>query len=321
MTIAEADRFYEQDSRKYDLSKNKELQNWLKDSIKNGYHSFIDIEHLQELIDRIAHWYEIKYPEREMEFYEGTIYFDFENIKSLSKVMDMKQLMYRLPHRQLCLIECDYRSYGEGIEDVYNEDGKVVGHKSFLFMRINKKDIDHNTLSTFNEIPYFLLQAYSDDGAVCIDRDLSNNVSVDNINLDDLLLIFKEKYDNKLEFKELEECIHDHNCDIELRRQILQLVALKLIYSQNTIPARGYERAKRFINEFNKKLGIILSTAEIDEIMNRDYTNGERWETVRNTYIDEKGEEHSYLTVEDVALKDNSIKDNKIMKFIKKMRR
>ena len=58
---------------------------------------------------------------------------------------------------------------------------------------------------------------------------------------------------------------------MELRHRILQLVALKLLYSKNTFPERGYERAKRFINEFNKNLCLTLSTEEIDEIMYRDY--------------------------------------------------
>ena len=60
---------------------------------------------------------------------------------------------------------------------------------------------------------------------------------------------------------------------MELRHRILQLVALKLLYSRNTIPERGYERAKRFINEFNKELDVKLTTKQIDEIVNKDYSN------------------------------------------------
>ena len=43
---------------------------WLTQAITNGYNSFVDTKNLQELIDNIVYWYEIKYPEREMEFYE-----------------------------------------------------------------------------------------------------------------------------------------------------------------------------------------------------------------------------------------------------------
>ena len=303
MTIAQAQRFYEQDTKKYDVSKNKELLTWLRDSIKNGYHSFSDIDCLQELIDNIVNWYEMKYPEREMEFYEGIIDIRFEDIKTLSKVMDIKQLMYRLPHKQLCLMECDYRSNGGGIRNVYNEKGEVVGLKTILFIQIDKKGVEYNPFSS--ELPDFLLGADTDSGKVNIDYNLKDYVSTNNdITLDELLVLFKGKYANELEFTKLEECIFVHNCDVELRRRILQLVALKLLYSDKTIPERGYERAKRFINEFNKKMGLNLSSKEIDEAINRDYTNGERWEHVFKTYVGADGEEHSYWTVEDVAKKE-----------------
>lgn len=304
MTIAQAERFYKQDTKKYDISKNKELLTWLKEAIKNGYHSFIDIEYLQELIDNIVYWYEMKYPERELELSEGTIYYDFEDIEDLSKVMDLKQLMYRLPHKQLCLMECDYRSNGGGIRDVYNDKGEIVGQKTILFMRIDRKGVEYNPFSMCSKLPDFLLHADTDSGKVDVDYNLKDYVSVDDITLDELLVLFKEKYTDQLDFTKLEECIYDHNRDVELRRIVLQLVALKLLYSNRTIPERGYKRATRFINEFNKKMGLNLSTEEIDEAINRDYTNGERWEHVLKTYVDEDGEEHSYWTVEDVAKKE-----------------
>lgn len=303
MTIAEAERFYKQDTQKYDISKNKELLTWLKEAIKNGYHSFIDIECLQELIDNIVYWYEMKYPERELELSEGTIYYDFEDIDKLSKVMDLKQLMYRLPHKQLCLIECDYRSNGGGIKNTYNDKGKIIGQKAILFMRINRKGVEYNPLS-ISKLPDFLLYADTDSGKVDVDYNLKDYVSVDDITLDELLVLFKEKYTDELDFTKLEECIYDHNCDIELRRIVLQLVALKLLYSNRTIPERGYKRAKKFINEFNNKMGLNLTTEEIDEAINRDYTNGEKWEHVLKTYIDDNGKKHSYWTIEDIAKKE-----------------
>ena len=134
-----------------------------------------------------------------------------------------------------------------------------------------------------------------------------------------MLSIFKEKYINKLDFTKLKESVYDHNCDMELRHRILQLVALKLLYSRNTIPERGYERSKRFINEFNKKLGLTLSTKQIDEIIHRDYTNGERWEYVLKNYVDEDGEDHSYWNVEDVAKKEQPKEESKGIKRLAKI--
>lgn len=121
--------------------------------------------------------------------------------------------------------------------------------------------------------------------------------------MDELLHIFDVKYKNKLDYSELRACIYDHDSDLELRHGVLQLVAIKLLYSRNTVPERGYERAKRFINEFNDALGLTLSTDEIDEILNRDYTGGERLEEVLETYTDRNGEERSYWTVKKIPIK------------------
>lgn len=267
MTIAEAKNFYNQDEKKYILCNNKELLLWLKQATMNGYHLNVSIEILQNLIDNIVFWYEMKYPEREMEFYEGVVSIDFEGIESLSRFMDIKQLLYRLPHKQLCLIECEYRSIGGGLCEVYDEVEKKLRLKSKIFMRIIKKDDKYNTLF----MPSFLLTADSTTGIVDLNSDLKDYIDIDNLKLDELLRLFSEKYDDVLEYSYLKECVFDHNCDVELRRQVLQLVALKLLYSDRTTPERGYKRAILFINEFNDALNLGLSKDEINELIKKDY--------------------------------------------------
>ena len=317
MTIAQTERFYEQDTKDYEIEKNKDFLNWLKASIKDGYHCFIKTEELQELIDSIVNWYEIKYPERELEYFEGTRHMNFQDIRRISDAMDIRQLLFRLPHNQLCLMECGYRAKGWGQHPIY-ENGKEISWKAQIFMSINRKNEEESD-SLLGKAPYFLLRADHMTGEVSNDYELEEYLdSEENLNLDELLSIFKEKYTDELDFTELKESVYDHNCDIELRHRILQLVALKLLYSRNTIPERGYERSKRFINEFNKKLGLALSTEQIDEIIHRDYTSGERWEHVLKTYVDEDGEEHSYWTVEDVAKKEQQKEESKGIKRLAK---
>ena len=317
MTIAQAERFYGQDTKDYEIEKNKDFLTWLKTSIKDGYNCFIKTEELQDLIDSIVNWYEIKYPERELEYFEGISYMDFQDIRRISDVMDIRQLLFRLPHNQLCLMECGYRAKGWGQHPIY-ENGKKVGWKAQIYMCINRKN-EEECSPLLGKIPYFLLHADYMTGEVSNDYALEEYLdSEEKLNLDELLLIFKEKYTDELDFTELKESVYNHNCDMELRHRILQLVALKLLYSRNTIPERGYERAKRFINEFNKKLGLTLSTEQIDEIIHRDYTNGERWEHVLKTYVDEDGEEYSYWTVEDVAKKEQPKEESKGIKQLAK---
>lgn len=273
MTIGQAERFYNENLKKYELEHNKDFLTWLKKITENGYKTFIDIKYLQEMINNIAFWYEIKYPEREIEFYEGISYFDFENIKSLSKHMDINQLMYRLPYEQLKLLKCNYRSTSGGITRCYNDKGKTINFKESLALVIEEKEEKNNIYN--NLFKHFLIFANADNGIVEVCTTLNDIEIRENMSLEELLCLIKEKYSDRYDYNELECCIHNHNCDIVLRRQILQLVALKLLYSNRTTPERGYERARRFINEFNKKLGLDLSTEEIDEIISRDYSKKE----------------------------------------------
>lgn len=87
MTIADAERFYKFNQKEYELNNNKDFLGWYSNIIKKGYSAYLDIETIQNLIDSIVNWYEIKYPEREFEYYEGIIDSRFENVIKLSKNM------------------------------------------------------------------------------------------------------------------------------------------------------------------------------------------------------------------------------------------
>ena len=52
------------DYMEYELIKNEEFLKWYSLQIKNGYNSLLGIIELQELINKLVIWYEIKYPER-----------------------------------------------------------------------------------------------------------------------------------------------------------------------------------------------------------------------------------------------------------------
>lgn len=209
------------------------------------------------MIDNITTWYEMKYPERELEFYEGVRYFNFKNMLPLSRYMSIEQLLYRLPHEQLLLLECSYRARA-GYHHFYdvNDEKKCV---NMIGISICIKDNFNGYREEYHlKFQRFLLSVEEKTGEVDVDTTLKKYVNNDSINLEEVLDLFKTKYNDILDFKELEDCIYDHNCDFELRSKILQLVALKLLYSSKTIPERGYIRATRFIGEFNKKLGLNL---------------------------------------------------------------
>ena len=76
----------------------------------------------------------------------------------------------------------------------------------------------------------------------------------------------------KLDLSELESVINDYAIDLELRKNILQLTALNILYSKNTTLRYGYARAQKFIEEFNEQIpNLNLSTEEIDKIKNNEF--------------------------------------------------
>lgn len=281
MSIEQAQNFYNADKHKYQLNTNAELINWLKLKMDNGYYPYMDISELQNTIDTMVSWYEFKYPNYEFENYNIISEPGKNNSLTLSKNMDIQKLMHRLTWNGFSLMTCNYRANGYSQKNIYDNKGHVIGSKTTIGIYIKKND---NTDS-------FVISADNKTGIVEKDNCKVKNICQGrNITVDEFYRNFD---DDSYDLSPLKNCIYNHNTDIELRKRILELVALKLLYSSNTIPTYGYERATRFINEFNKKLSIGLSHNEIDELINDNY------------HIDDKSNK----------------KDNKILKFIKSFRK
>lgn len=105
MKIVEAKRFYEQDGKDYVLKENRGFLCWYQEKINEGYHDFIDVSSLQDLINGLVVWYEIKYPEREFRAQTGMK--DNESILTdgLAEHMNLEQLLLRLSQEQLDLLK------------------------------------------------------------------------------------------------------------------------------------------------------------------------------------------------------------------------
>ena len=255
--------FYKEDKRFYDLKENKKFLIMFNHLIDEGYNLFIGIDDMQDLIDRLFNWYEIKYPEREFDFYDGEVTLDFAIKKELSDLMDINQLLFRLTDNQVKFLRGNYRSKDEMEYFIY--DGNVkVGTGVKVIFKIGRNSTDRYYLKYKD----FIVRADAVSGVLDIDYEVLKYVDADNITLDDLFKNFSENYSDRLEFKELEDAINDKFIDNYLRDKLLEFVSLKLLYSKQTIPERGYVRAKRFIDEFNKKLDLSLTYDEIDKVMN-----------------------------------------------------
>ena len=255
-------KFYNDDLKKYDLKENRGFKIIFNELIDCGYNLIIGIDEMQDLIDRLFTWYEIKYPEREFDFYDGVDIQDFAIKKELSNLMDINQLFFRLTDNQIKLLEGNYRSSVMKEIPIYEEGTKIGVHKKAYFKIVrNKND------SYYNKHKDFIVSADAISGEVDIDYEIDKYVN-SYTNINDLYKIFKASYANRLDFTELEDAVNNKIIDNYLRDRLLEFVSLKLLYSRQTTPERGYIRAKRFIDEFNKRLNLNLTSNEIDRVMN-----------------------------------------------------
>ena len=256
MTINETNNFYNEDEKKYILKHNNEFLNLYMDLFNKNYRPYISIKDLQELINKLVIWYEIKYPEKELDEMDGIHNTNFNNIKKLSKVMTFEELLYRLTNKEYSFINCSYRSSAGGF--YYNE--RLKKNIPNLLLIINEK----------GDLGYSLYSCLFIDVLTGKSTTYLNKYLVEkNIKIEDIYNKLKEN--NSLDLTNIKTCLLNHEGDIVLRDMILELVALNLLYSKNTIPEHGYIRAKRFIKEFNKKLNTNLSTEEIDYLINKEY--------------------------------------------------
>ena len=266
MTGEEVKNFYKEDERLYDLKENKKFLIMFNHLIDEGYSLFIGIDEMQDLIDRLFTWYEIKYPEREFDFYDGKLTSDFVTKKELSDLMNINQLFFRLSDNQIKLLEGNYRTISMKEYPIY-EEGKKIGVSKKVYFKINRNEND----IYYNKHKDFILSADAVSGKVDTDYETDKYIT-GNVTIDDIYRKFKEEYTDRLEFEMLEKAINNKYIDNYLRDSILEFVALKLIYSKKTTPERGYIRAKRFIDEFNSRLGLNLTYEEINRVMNKDYS-------------------------------------------------
>ena len=260
----ELKKFYAADEKLYDLKKNKKFLYMFNHLIDDGYDVLLDVVDMQDLIDTIFHWYEIKYPEREFDFYDGKMTSDFSKFVELSNIMDIKQLFFRLTDKQQKFLLGNYRSQSEKAFPIY-EEGKQVGFYNKVYYKVNRNENDKYFLKHSD----FVVSADSESGLVDNDYELDKYVSGEKIDIYNLVKLFIDEYFDKLDFSELEQAFNNKFLDNYLRNRLLEFVALKMIYSKRTTPERGYERAKRFFSEFNKKFALNLSMDNIDGIINK----------------------------------------------------
>lgn len=251
MTIKEVDNFYLCDKKEYDIENNKEFISWLNNKINKGYYCSMTTDNIKEMIDFLVNWYETKYPNRYFDNQNGIYDKTVKDNKSLCDNMDFNALLYRLSSQALYLIKNKYPRY-------------------LIISFINDSKY---------HMPYISLFIIPETGIITNKHELAEcgiDVSLydkDDLTLENLLIILKNGNYN-LNIDGIEKSLENRIFNRELLIKILEFASIKLLYSKNTIPDYGYERAKLFIHEFSSHIkDINFDTTKIDLLMNYDYQN------------------------------------------------
>lgn len=239
-------------NKEYDLAKNEKIKAWLELKEKKGYIPDITTEELQDLIDKIVFWYELKYPD----FILDDSYLACNNppdpemkeqVEALSEQMTFEQLLNRLTYNQYCFLtdiirSCDLQYY----------------------VKVNKNDNDNKTMDGYIHSYYnmdFIEAIYTDKvleqilgGKLEISYSYRNLIGKWQINLDDsrelmeIVLLLRER---------IKLLCFDLKSANDYRKKILDLAALKLAAdSRNKYVA--WKRSQLFIEDIEKNLHISI---------------------------------------------------------------
>lgn len=240
MSINE-DEFRKQDEKLYILKKNKQFLKKLKRFVKNGiYEPNLSIDEMQNLINYIANWYEIKYPDMELnnESYKN----EDLNVESIAQYMSVNQLLSRLGNDANAFLRSYYR-YFSGFYGTTKD--------------INDREINNDYVLSINiglegELKFIFVSSKTGliNDVVGINMDLYHKSLIDLFSLDE----------TKYNLEDVKKCVLLHNLNGMISRDIIEFTALKLVYSKNTKPEIGIKRATLLLEEM-KELGIVIKAS------------------------------------------------------------
>lgn len=279
MNRCESENFYKQDKKLYNLKTNedfKRLYNELLNLINNKEDETYNLYELQNLINKLSVWYEFKYPDLNVSFLDLSS-IGMRKFQDLSDKMNYYQMINSFPDYTQDILNCFYRigcTRVFEICNIYNKKNKIIKKIPIIRIYINQNgNSSYVSIDSSNGIVY-----ETNINGIKINYD--NKISLEEF-YNMLVRIFPEEIEN---FSKLLKVINIHNKELELRKEILKLTALKILYSKDTIATFGYRRAIIFINEMNKEiLNLNLSTEEIENIVSKDYSYDES----NTTFVDD----------------------------------
>lgn len=239
MTIKEAEGFYNTDTMQYDFHCRNDFQTWFNKKYDDGHSSYLNIEGLNNLVNKIVSWYEFKFPNIELNKPE-CIQTKFENTPDISKYMDNEQLRYRLSHDERETMDCNYRTSSIGLDN----DGNWCSNIS-----LSKNGEEILDISIYT------------DGKLSSSTKNKYKIPVNTIEEFYELLSFSDEFD----LKGIKRAIELHQLDLMLRNFIIDAVRNGLLYSNKTIPENGKIRMEKFTMDMYEIYPNIVLDAKCDE--------------------------------------------------------
>lgn len=273
MKMSDILKFYESDNQEYIVKNNPNFLNWYEEKIKKGYRPNLDLSGIQELINKITHYYEFKYPDRFLDVKSGYICKKFKNIEKIVDCLDIDQLRYRLSLEELSTLDCEYHGCGAYTRPVKEQDkkeGLVFGDNDYIDYVVMYLKDKNSSKNDWKEREYMISATMK--GGIVNKHDLNVIKEISNLNFSDKKITLEELYNtlknnNKLDISELKMVLCTHRNDLELRQKVLELVNLALIYSKKTKPEYGQIRANKVCQEFKSYYGGNFECPNIDDLI------------------------------------------------------
>lgn len=247
MTGLEWENFEKYDNKEYIVEQNTEFIKYYEAKLKEGYYPALDLNEIQNLIDKLAMFFEFKYPE---EMFNASMYPDgtkkevFHKCSKIAKKLDIEQLKYRLTHKELYFLDCEYPIYFtlKRPKELFKSDNSMV------------------RIESDGKIDPLELESLKFDGFI---------ENIDGITRVEDLLVRYFSQETNIDYSELERAITNHKKSVAIRNKVLEMTMQKMLYS--SLPEHGYVRAKRFMKMFNKEYNSGLNMKKLDDIMSIDY--------------------------------------------------
>lgn len=217
--------------KNYILNNNKEFLNWYKSQIEKGYIPNLDLEQIQDLINKIIIYYNEKYSDIILDLKNG-----HNKVYNYNVWLKFKK---NVNQNYLKALNCNYR---------FHYKYKIKDDRVFLWLFDRKNSnkrisimADKNGFVTNYDINRF-------KDIITFDHK--------NVTLDELYYSLINNANERYDCTQLKKCIDFHDVDVELREKIFDNVVECLINSDKKVRSNGLFRAKNFLSDIRVEYNV-----------------------------------------------------------------